>query len=497
MSPDHTVTTQLRLPGHHSFLELALSFVTNSAELFKFSEKEVFQIRLGAEEAISNIMKHALSNNIEESFEITCLFKKTQFEIVIHEKGKPFEAEKITKYNPDAIDIDGSAEGLGMYLIQKAMDKVEYHNMGRDAKETVLIKYPKSQRIDNILTTKSKKQPKTEGGTFTIRKFQDEDAIGVSECAYAAYGYSYESYIYYPSQIIKMNHEHKLRSYVSCGSDENIAGHIALKYDNNPSIAEIGVAFVKPEVRGNHIATDMMDYALSASKSIEGLNCVFARTVTSHTISQDVLLNKDFVPTAITLALFPSDVDFKDLSGKVAQKDGALFLCLNTRRDNSVREIFLPGKHAGMIEDMFKSLGYKTVSGTTEDNSKTEHGGTLINYRIIDIFNCAEIYCSNYSDKTGSKIKITLKALCLNRVDAIYLYLNLEDELTPVIAQECEEMGFFFAGVLPFGIDGRHAIIYQYLNNLSFDFTLTKISHPLAIKLKEYVSRCYDEARTV
>jgi len=494
MIPDHTVTTQLRLPGHNSFLELALSFVTNSAELFKFSEKEVFQIRLGAEEAISNIMKHALSNNIEESFEITCLFKKTQFEIVIHEKGKPFEAEKITKYNPDTVDIDSSAEGLGMYLIQKEMDKVEYHNMGREGKETVLIKYPKSQRIDNILNTKSKKQPKTEGVTFTIRKFQDEDAIGVSECAYAAYGYTYESYIYYPSQIIKMNHEHKLRSYISYSSDENIAGHTALKYDNNPSIAEIGVAFVKPEYRGNHIFTDMMDYALGASTSIKELNCVFGRAVTSHTISQDVLLNKGFVPTAITLALFPSDVDFKDISGKVAQKDGALFLCLNTLQDNTVREVFLPKKHAGMIEDIFKSLGYKTVSGTTEDNSKTEHGDTIISYRIIDIFNCAEIYCSNYSDQTGSKIKSTLKALCLNRVDAIYLYLNLEDELTPVIAQECEEMGFFFAGILPFGTDGRHAMIYQYLNNLIFDFEAIAISGQRAETLKEYIHNCYNVA---
>ncbi|MEA2112210.1 MAG: ATP-binding protein, partial [Campylobacterota bacterium] len=122
MNTKHIVTTKLILPGHISFLETALSFIDNAAQLFKFSEQEIFQIRLASEEAISNIVKHALSNNIEDSFEITCNFKETQFEIVIHEKGKPFEAQKIAKYNPNSADIEGSTKGLGTFLMQKVMD---------------------------------------------------------------------------------------------------------------------------------------------------------------------------------------------------------------------------------------------------------------------------------------------------------------------------------------------------------------------------------------
>lgn len=493
MNHTHNLKTKLTIPGHNSFLEMALAFVTNSAQLFKFSPQEVFQIRLGAEEAISNIIKHALSNNIEESFEITCLFKETQFEIVIHEKGKPFEAGKIVQYNPDEADIKGDAKGLGTFLIQKMMDKVEYLTIGRDGKETILIKYPKSQRIDNLLSVSSKEKPRVKEFAFDIRGFKEDDAIGISECAYSAYGYTYESYIYYPAQVIKMNHEHKLTSFVAQTDDNTIAGHTALKYDNNPSLAEIGVAFVKKEYRGKSIFHKLLDYAIDSVKSTSQLKCIFGEGVTSHTISQDALQDRNFIPTAITLALFPADLDFKSISGAVKQKDAALILCLNTQNEDEVREIYIPSRHEYITKDIFKSLNYKVQTKTTLAYKEIEYNNTKLEYEIVDIFNCGWMHCRNYSKNSINEIQNVLKILCLNRVDAIYLYLDLEDENMPHVAKECEAIGFFFSGIIPFAIHGRHAMIFQYLNNLTFDFNAIKLSHPQAITIKDYIYTCYNK----
>lgn len=491
MNSKHVTTSKLILPGHISFLEMALSFVDNATELFQFSEEEVFQIRLASEEAISNIMKHALSNSIEEYFEIKCIFKNTQFEIVIHEKGKPFEPQKIAQYNPNSANIEGSTEGLGTFLMQKVMDRVEFKNMGREGKETILIKYPKSQKIDNILNISSKVQTRIKDFSFIVREFKDDDAIGVSECAYSAYGYTYEPYIYYPEQIIKMNKKHKLRSFVARSDDGNIAGHAALKYTNN-SLAEFGVAFVKQEYRGKNIFRFIFDYVLKSVETIPELKCLFGQAVTSHTISQDVLLQRNFMPTAITLALFPADVDFKSISGEVSQKDAALILCLNTKHDDKLKDVYIPNRHEKITKDIFNSLGYaintKTASGYKQNSCDTK-----LEYKIIDIFNCGWIRCSNYSSNSIYEIHNALKSLCLNRVDAIYLYLDLEDENMPHLAKECEELGFFFAGILPCAMNGNHAMIFQYLNNLTFDFEAIVISNPQAKILKEYISDCYNE----
>jgi len=491
MNSKHVTISKLILPGHISFLEMALSFIDNATELFKFSEQEILQIRLASEEAISNIMKHALSNNIKESFEIKCIFKDTQFEIVIHEKGKPFDPQKIAQYNPNSANIEGSTEGLGTFLMQKVMDKVEFKNMGREGKETILIKYPKSQKIDNILNISSKVQTRIKDFSFIVREFRDDDAIGVSECAYSAYRYTYEPYIYYPEQIIKMNKEHKLRSFVAQSNDGNIAGHAALKYTNN-FIAEIGVAFVKQEYRGKNILRFLADYVFKSAETTSELKCLFGQVVTSHTISQDVLLKRDFTPTAITLALFPADVDFKSISGEVSQKDAALILCLNTKHDDKVKDIYIPKRHEKITKDIFNALGYKINTKKTS-RYKQNSCDTKLEYQIMDIFNCGWIRCSNYSSKSIYEVHNTVKTLCLNRVDAIYLYLDLEDENMPHLAKECEEFGFFFAGILPYAINGNHAMIFQYLNNLIFDFDAITISGKRAEILKEYIHNCYNE----
>ena len=486
--------TKLIIPGNNLFLETALSFIVNCADVFEFKEDEIFQIRLASEEAISNIIKHAFSNNIKEYFEITCFLERTQFKIVLHEKGKPFDIKKVTHYDPNKMDVDGDAKGLGSFLMQKYMDVVEYKNKGRDGKETILIKYSKSQRFDNILKNQTSVKTNIEDFSFIVREFVDDDAIGVSECAYSAYGYTYEPYIYYPSKIVEMNKADKMHSFVVQNNNKEIIGHIALKYDNNPSVAEKDVAFVKQEYRGKNVFNDKLDYSLNISKSIKSLKCVFGRAVTSHTISQDVLLERGAIPTAMALALFPSDVEFKDLSGKVKQKDAALFLCINTKQDNTSRDLYLPRKHKKIIKDIFTSLDYNFSVKSTQGYNDSKYSGTRIDYKIIDIFNCAEIYCTNYQKDSIHKIGAVLKTLCLNRVDAIYLYLDLEDSSLEAILLECERIGFFFAGVVPFGINTHHAIVLQYLNNLEFDFNAIKISDSNAKNLKDYILICYNKA---
>lgn len=488
---------KLTIPSNNLFLETALGFIENAARVFEFSEQEIFQVRLAAEEAVSNIIKHGFSNDIRESFTIVCRLESAQFVIVLYEKGKPFEIEKIAQYNPDQVDVDGDIKGLGSFLMRQYMDIVEYKNLGREGKETVLVKYPKSQRFDAVLKNSASKKEKVENFRYRIKNFEEEDAIGISECAYSAYGYTYSSYIYYPSKIIEMNRTGVMKSIVAQNIDtKEIIAHAALKYNNNSSVAEMGVLFVKKEYRGNNVFAEIAEHLNNAYKSIDTrgmLKCLFAKAVTSHPISQNMLLKKGAFPIALILALFPSNVNFKDLVGEVTQKDAALLLALNIDEENKQRIIYSPEKHRRTIENIFSDLKYSFVSSSPKSCNETEIRDTKIDYKILDIFNCAEIYCSGYEKETPKKIHSVMKTLCLNRVDAIYLYLDLENPMLEYVAQECEKFGFFFAGVLPFGIDGRHSVIYQYLNNLKFDFENIKVSHPKAVELKNYIQKCYNE----
>ncbi len=486
-------TLKLSLPSNNLFLETALDFIESTSKVFKFSQEEIFQIRLSSEEAISNIIKHAFANDIEESFEIICLLEPTQFKIILREKGKPFEIEQITPYDPNNVDLQGDAKGLGTFLMQKYMDVVEYKNRGRDGKETILIKYPKAQRFDNLLKNIRSQEKQIDDFEFYIAKFEKKDALGISECAYSAYGYTYESYIYYPSKITEMNHMNVMRSFVAKNKrTQEVIAHMALKYENNPSVTEIGVAFVKKEYRGQSIFTQMLEYVLDSAKAILSLQCIYGKAVTSHTISQKMLLERGGIPTAITLAYFPSDVDFKELDTTVIQKDAALMISINTHQANIIKTIYPPQKHKDVIEKILNELSYNFTSKKSTQHFEPNNEVTKIDYKIIDVLNCANIFCSDYSQDAIGKIHHIVKMLCVNKVDAIYLYLDLENGSVEYIAQECEKLGFFFAGILPYGIENHHAVIYQYLNNIDFHFETLKVADKRSQELKKYIINCYN-----
>jgi hypothetical protein len=70
---------------------------------------------------------------------------------------------------------------------------------------------------------------------------------------------------------------------------------------------------------------------------------------------------------------------------------------------------------------------------------------------------------------------------------AIFLYLDLTDPRAAVLTPEIEEMGFFYAGTLPYGLRGRDALILQYLDNLRIDYGLIRVYSPWGREIIRYV----------
>ncbi len=488
--------TILKIPGNMRFLETALNFIENSAKAFNLSKEEILKIRLASEEAVTNIIIHGLENDATTNFTIKCIKNDNRFEILLHEKGKPFLPSQIKDYVPPKNIEDCDIKGLGTFLMKKTMDKIEYRNLGRQGKETLLIKYINKGRIDNLINMTCKVDKKIDKNIkINFREFKEEDAIQISECAYSAYGYSYESYIYYPSEIIKMNKEGKMKSFVAEVNNGEIVAHIAFKFDNNPNVAEFGVAFTKQEYRGHNIFNNIADFALQNTSLSKNLKCLFGRCVTAHTISQTMLFKRDFLPTGLFVALFPSDVDFKNLAGEAMQKDSSLLTCRNTEEQPEIRNIFPPDKHSKIIKEIFSNLKYEI---TTEiENVNIQKHKSDISYNTMDIFNTADIFCNNYDSDTFSQIKQILKKLCLEKIDVVYLYIDLENPGAPEICENCENIGFFFSGILPFGINSHHALILQYLNNLKIDFDKIKLEGKFSNILKDYVYRHYEKSQLI
>ncbi len=102
-------------------------FVNERAVNFGFGDKEVSEITLAVDEACTNVVKHAYKGNPETKFEVRVLASGIEFEIIVRDWGASFKPEEVPV--PDIKDRmkKHKAGGLGIFLMRKLMDTVEYH----------------------------------------------------------------------------------------------------------------------------------------------------------------------------------------------------------------------------------------------------------------------------------------------------------------------------------------------------------------------------------
>lgn len=114
--------------GRNEQLTSILSWIYAHVETFLLSSKDFKLVQLALEEAVVNILKYAIA---EDLLEITITIRKPpsddQFEIELKDNGKPF--------NPLIYPVDGQSSvsiekrkpgGLGVMLIKKCMSAVTY-----------------------------------------------------------------------------------------------------------------------------------------------------------------------------------------------------------------------------------------------------------------------------------------------------------------------------------------------------------------------------------
>ncbi|SHG03820.1 serine/threonine-protein kinase RsbW [Fodinibius roseus] len=110
-------------------------FVAEHAAAFGFNQQEVADIRLAVDEAYTNIIKHAYQNNADETVEIELGYNNTKFWVTLLDTGNTFDVTKYSKPNICQRIKEKKRGGVGVYLIRKLMDDVEYQT--EDATNTI------------------------------------------------------------------------------------------------------------------------------------------------------------------------------------------------------------------------------------------------------------------------------------------------------------------------------------------------------------------------
>ncbi|RPI06732.1 MAG: ATP-binding protein [Ignavibacteriae bacterium] len=116
-------------------------FVGDEARAFGFSEEDASNIVLAVDEACTNIIKHAYQYATDKEIEVSIVPQHRSFEIRIFDSGRSFDPSTIRQ--PDLKEHIGHHKrgGLGVYMMKRLMDKVEYNFHKGKRNEVRLIKF--------------------------------------------------------------------------------------------------------------------------------------------------------------------------------------------------------------------------------------------------------------------------------------------------------------------------------------------------------------------
>ncbi|MFH5832493.1 ATP-binding protein [Halalkalibaculum sp. DA3122] len=120
----------MRVQASTEHLAEVRNFVAKHATDFGFNKQDVADIRLAVDEAYTNIIKHAYNNDENRSVDIKLGYNSNEFWVSLLDSGQNFDPSSYSKPNVREKIKQKKRGGVGVYLIKRLMDDVEYSKEG-------------------------------------------------------------------------------------------------------------------------------------------------------------------------------------------------------------------------------------------------------------------------------------------------------------------------------------------------------------------------------
>lgn len=128
--PKSNNTHSISVQASTKHLAEVRDFVGKYATEFGFKKQDVADIRLAVDEAYTNIIKHSYKNNEKKSVDIELGYDSDEFWISLLDTGDAFDPSSYTQPDVRQKIKEKKRGGVGVYLIRKLMDNVEYLKQG-------------------------------------------------------------------------------------------------------------------------------------------------------------------------------------------------------------------------------------------------------------------------------------------------------------------------------------------------------------------------------
>ena len=456
-----TDTSRLIIPARLRSIPLARAHARTVAEQSGFDPSACSAIELGVEEAAAQFI--GLANDETATLELGCEPEATRLILSLRYHGLPLDFSRWPEYDPN--QPEAHLEGLSAYLMRRAFDEARWRNLGKEGQEWQLVKFLATPRVD---TEPPPVTPLAPAATpaFIIRRLQAADALAVSRCIYASYGYSYVyDFVYYPNRLAALNASDELISAVAVAADGEVLGHAALiPAGTEAQTGELAMIATLPHYRSGGVGRQLSEWLLDWAAR-QGWHGVNANAVTSHPFSQHICVRLGFRPCGLLLGLAPASMSFHGIADHLRQRESCVLL-YHALQSPSARTLYPPLRYQPLLTRIYGWLdrpvsfapGQPPAAATSrwEITAKGHFGAAILTVRQL-------------GQDAAHIVAGQLLELRRQGMECVLLYLNLNDPALPHFAADWERLGFHFAGMLPGGEEGDWLILNHLLQQ-AFDY---------------------------
>ena len=125
------------------------TLVAGSVDKGGFPAHYLNRLQIAVDEAVTNIIEHGYDGKPQGagSIQVSATVSRDEFRIVIIDQGSTFDPNSMTDIDIERHVKGGHNGGLGVFLMRKIMDVVDYHYEAGKRNRLLLVKYADSSSL--------------------------------------------------------------------------------------------------------------------------------------------------------------------------------------------------------------------------------------------------------------------------------------------------------------------------------------------------------------
>lgn len=139
--PFNKTVNRIEIPYNEDDVYKACNFVLAHASNMGFPESETSRIKIAVYEACLNAIQHSRKMSPGDKVSIEVETRDNKLQINIYDKGIGFDPEKTHDYDVTEAASHRKTGGMGLHIIRRAMDEVNYEVDRLNGNKLIMTKY--------------------------------------------------------------------------------------------------------------------------------------------------------------------------------------------------------------------------------------------------------------------------------------------------------------------------------------------------------------------